>query len=343
MQHLPLELLREIVSLSPPSTLAALRGTNKGLHDLITLSLFRVIKLKDTVQCATSLEVISQNKQVSELVEEIWLEVVTVEGKNIHWRRALQAAIFMAGAIGANPPHTIRTLILENLSALPNNEVYDTQGLCDVLGSLEVLVLGVVSDNKLSEGGFLIDTLRDFWECTVSKQLLPPTQANLASLTIKSDQEVGCVPNIYLSTLCFPNLTSLSLENVLFGEMEADRFIFKHGTTLTHIVLHTCPYILPEDYHEVSDNPSFFWSTFFRRVVTDCPVLTSLTLLNGYGHNHRGLELHRKLHYSYCDTDCGYILIEEDLVGAWDDMRALENLMQVLESRRMGQDEETGH
>ncbi|KDQ50327.1 hypothetical protein JAAARDRAFT_200102 [Jaapia argillacea MUCL 33604] len=244
-------------------------------------------------------------------------------------------------AISVNPPHAIRTLVLENISTLPNNKVYDTQGLRDILSSLEVLVLEVVLENDLPEGGFLNDTLRDFWEGTVSKQLLPPTQANLTSLTVKSDQEVGCVPNIYLSTLYFPTLTSLSLENVVFGEMEVDRFIFKHGTTLTHIVLHACPYILPEDYQEVSDNPSFFWSTFFRRLVTDCPALTSLTLLSGYGCNHQGLEPHRKLHYSYCDTDCGYILIEDNLEGARDDVRALENLMEVLELRRRGQERET--
>ncbi|KDQ57151.1 hypothetical protein JAAARDRAFT_194326 [Jaapia argillacea MUCL 33604] len=231
--------------------------------------------------------------------------------------------------ITAHRPPSLHTLVLENLTAMFNDEVYDSADVKSLLASLKHLRFGVVSGMEV-EGYYLQDRLRDFWNVTVPQQLLSPAQANLTSLAITSDQAVG--PEITFSPLFFPNLTSLSLHKVLFGwQTETTEFLFKHKGTLRELCLDSCPILLPDGFDPVYTFS--YWSDILRCIASECLHLTSFSLFHTYGWGTSENEDLRMV-YVWFEWDDGYVLCNDILKGALEDEKALEELVATIDTRR---------
>lgn len=71
------------------------------------------------------------------------------------------------------------------------------------------------------------------------------------SLTLRSDQYIGLIPQSFFNDLSFPHLTSLSLTSIIFDcsyypdnvkpDSSSEDFIIRHKSTLTYLELIACP------------------------------------------------------------------------------------------------------
>ena len=121
----------------------------------------------------------------------------------------------------------------------------------DILKSVKHLSVSVLSDVDVDyEGGYDRRPLQLFWGYTVSDLIIEPVK-DLVSLTLRSDQYIGLIPQSFFNDLSFPHLTSLSLTSIIFDcsyypdnvkpDSSSEDFIIRHKSTLTYLELIACP------------------------------------------------------------------------------------------------------
>jgi len=148
--------------------------------------------------------------------------------------------------------------------------------------------------------------------------LLPPSNPTLKSLVLRSPQGLYHSLTTRLSSLHYPSLESLVLENIVFDQMPSadgvEDFIIRHKDTLQRLELQSCACHIP-----VSPADARRWSTIWQRWASDLTGLRELVVNSG-SHG-----------YVLFDTDKGYI--PHRVVSAMaveDDLSSLKMLKDTL-------------
>ncbi|KAJ8597110.1 hypothetical protein M405DRAFT_855962 [Rhizopogon salebrosus TDB-379] len=124
--------------------------------------------------------------------------------------------------------------------------------------------------------------------------LLPPSNPTLKSLVLRSPQGPYHSLTAQLSSLHYPSLQSLVLENIVFDQTPSaegiEDFIIRHRDTLQHLELQSCACHIPS-----SSTATRLWSTIWERWASELTGLREL-VVNSDNHG-----------YVLFDADRGYI------------------------------------
>jgi len=114
--------------------------------------------------------------------------------------------------------------------------------------------------------------------------LLPPSNSTLRSLVLRSPQGPYHSLTTQLSSLHYPSLESLVLENIVFDQMPSghgvEEFIIRHKDTLQRLELQSCTCHIPG-----SSTDDRRWSTIWKRWASELTGLRELVVYsntNGY-------------------------------------------------------------
>ena len=111
---------------------------------------------------------------------------------------------------------------------------------------------------------------------------LPPSHSQLRSLTLQSPRGIFHTHDLCPHSLFYPNLTTLSLENIVLGRPSSSggmiSFILSHKATLQKLELRSCPVIISD----CSTDSLRYWSQIWDRFAKDLSDLTDLTVTHGH-------------------------------------------------------------
>jgi hypothetical protein len=165
----------------------------------------------------------------------------------------LQWDVLEGLACNPNPLPALRSLQIDNWFAYPN-ELYDAAPFKRIVSSLRDLRFIVQDTDYQSDLDHF--PAEDFWADVIGPRVLQPA-GNLTSLAMESSVEFGSLFRLYLSSISFPCLTSLSLSNFVWDDarvnpqlvvLQAEDFIVRHGKTLKKLELHHCTICVPPDW-----------------------------------------------------------------------------------------------
>ncbi|KAI0338726.1 hypothetical protein BDW22DRAFT_670595 [Trametopsis cervina] len=175
-----------------------------------------------------------------------------------------------------------------------------------------------------------------FWSEMIPERFLEPAQPKLTTLSLFSDQPVGQFPAVDLSWLRFPHLTTLSLNGFMFNEQRlVEDFIVRHGRTLEHITLDTCPIHIGG----VEGMPPRTWASILQRFTDKLPALLDLQMVRrtGWGLHEVDPRIAQLCSYERCLTGYGYERGRDNklpLSVLQADRVALRNLLRAVNIRR---------
>ena len=153
---------------------------------------------------------------------------------------------------------------------------------------------------------------------------LPPSHSQLRSLTLRSPRGLFHTHDLCPHGLFYPNLTTLSLENIVLGRPSSSggmiSFILSHKSTLRKLELRSCPVIISD----CATDSLRYWSQIWDRFATELSDLTDLTLT--HGHFGTGYKMFVE------DKELETIILAP--LRSQADEAALENFRQVVTERR---------
>jgi hypothetical protein len=151
--------------------------------------------------------------------------------------------------------------------------------------------------------------------------LLPPSNANLKSLVLRSPQGLYHSLNIQLHSLSYPALETLVLEKIVFDPTPSvdgiEEFIVRHKASLRRLELHSCSSYVPS-----LSTPVRTWSTIWKHLEEELVSLTEIVVDDVQG-------------YTLLDGASGYIPLTPTELAEEDEKLYLEfsdrvNLRSVL-------------
>ncbi|THH14663.1 hypothetical protein EW146_g5697 [Bondarzewia mesenterica] len=240
----------------------------------------------------------------------------------------LQFSILAALAKGnSRRPAALTTLTIKNFIAF-HNELYDRDSFLALFHSLSHLRLRFLSASN-TEGGYFQNPFVKFWEDTVQRCILETSTSfsqSLRSLTLHSNQTVGVIPALDFSSLIYPSLEFLSLENITFtqGSAGVEDFIVRHKNTLKNLMLKTCMIAV----HTPAGPPERTWSDLWDCFAAEIKNLVDLRIEMSQSY------LHEEMNYVQLDEGFGWVPIEGDQETLTQDDLALQNFVSVVASRR---------
>lgn len=175
-----------------------------------------------------------------------------------------------------------------------------------------------------------------FWSEMIPERFLEPMQPTLTTLSLFTDQPVGQFPAVDLSWLRFPHLRKLSLNGFMFNEQRLiEDFIVRHGRTLTHLTLDTCPIHIGG----AQGAPPRPWSAILSRFTSKLSTLLNfeIRLRTGWGLHAEDDRVGMVCPYERCLTGYGYERAKNTqvpLAVLQADRVALRNLLRTVNGRR---------
>ena len=111
--------------------------------------------------------------------------------------------------------------------------------------------------------------------------LLPPSNANLKTLVLRSPQGLYHSLNTQLRSSNYPTLETLVLENIVFDPTPSvdgiEEFIVRHKASLRRLELHSCSSYVPS-----TSTPIRRWSTIWKRLEEELVSLTEIVVDDAY-------------------------------------------------------------
>jgi len=228
-------------------------------------------------------------KSLESIVVNFWPSFRSQSGSEIHehpfWFTNRQIAVLHAvhHAIKSSP---IRSLTLNNV-ILMSSTCYDF--VSSVTNSpLHHFSMSVIANSELGA-----------WSGSKSlngsvSSLLPPSNANLKSLVLRSPQGLYHSLNTQLRSSHYPALETLVLENIVFDPTPSadgiEEFVVRHKASLRRLELRSCSSYVPS-----TTTPIRRWSTIWKRFEEELVSLTELVV----GDAHQG--------YALLDGTRGYV------------------------------------
>ena len=175
-----------------------------------------------------------------------------------------------------------------------------------------------------------------FWSEMIPERFLDPAQQKLTSLTLFSDQLVGQFPAVDLTWLRFPHLTDLSLNGFMFNDQRlVEDFIVRHGLTLQHLTLDTCPIHIGGTEGPIARS----WAPILQRFADKLVALLDFKVMRrtGWGLHEVDPRVDQLCSYERCLTGYGYERGKDNkipLSTLQADRVALRNLLRVVNTRR---------
>lgn len=247
----------------------------------------------------------------------------------------LQTTIFQA-ITDTGPgvlPRDLHTLTISNLIPFPAPE-YQAPTFEILMSRISHFSLSVHALRLSARHGE--EMYAWFWSEMVPERFLEPAQSKLQCLTLFSDQPVGQVPSIDLSWLRFPHLTTLTLIGFMFNEERlVEDFIVRHGRTLQHLTLDTCPIHIGG----AEGTPPRTWSVILQRFSEKLTMILDFRTVRRTGWGLHEVDPRIDLHCSYerCLTGYGYEREKNNklpLSVIQADRIALRNLLRAVNHRR---------
>lgn len=178
-----------------------------------------------------------------------------------------------------------------------------------------------------------------FWGEMIPERFLDPAQQNLTTLSLFSDQPVGQFPPVDLTWLRFPHLTNLTLNGFMFNDQRfVEDFIVRHGNTLQHLTLDTCPIHIGG----TEGPPSRSWAVILQRFTDKLTALLEFKVMRrtGWGLHESDPRIENLCSYERCLTGYGYERGKGNKIALsvlQADRVALRNLMRTINVRRVPQ------
>ncbi|KAH9832333.1 uncharacterized protein C8Q71DRAFT_272612 [Rhodofomes roseus] len=234
---------------------------------------------------------------------------------------------------GNSPPLRLKTLSLRNLLPCPEPAMME-EGFKTLMESVENLTLTVHRARTLDSQEYW----EAFWQEYLPDYILAPAQSSLTSLSMTSDQPVGTEwPGVNFPSLHFPSLCSLKLGGFCFDiDSNLEDFILRHQTTLTSLVLDSCPMHTGATFR--NKIPQRKWSQVFDRLEVGLTELTYVRVMCKYLW---GLDVEAsprtEMALTYETSTSGYGYNRGEPVNSAverEDRRALEKFYVTVDERR---------
>ncbi|KDQ55132.1 hypothetical protein JAAARDRAFT_37648 [Jaapia argillacea MUCL 33604] len=241
------------------------------------------------------------------------------------------------------PLPSLQALTIKNLC--PFDSPYSSfcrefsQGRPDHFSSLTSLSITVLS----ADGPEIVDDeafgFIFFWEAIFQKLVLPaPAHSNLTSLTLRSDQLIGYLPNIsFPVATAYPQLESITLQMFVFGGLtNAEHFILVHSATLKRLELQACSIVFEDgDSDDEELEPERFWSDIFAKLAEECTELVEVVMKRGESISEGTQDIPGgRFGYSVFSEYNGYRTVERMMDGEEGDEEALDTLLAVVADRQ---------
>ncbi|CDO69734.1 hypothetical protein BN946_scf184697.g6 [Trametes cinnabarina] len=242
----------------------------------------------------------------------------------------IQSTIMQSLLRNANLPH-LMSLSLSNLIGFPF-PYYESSAFSAMISSVEHLRLSFHGRHSLGgpRGAEVWDWM---WQETIPIRFLRPPQPSLTSLSLTSDQPVGCSPRLDLSGLFFPALRRLELGGIMFDDhCRIEDFIVRHGKTLAALTLDSCPmYIRPP-----GEMPTRPWHAVCDRFTESLEALVDLQiyLRTGWGLHDLGRSDEVRLTYEVTISVYGNSRGESGFAVEALDRPAIDRLFTTVQERR---------
>lgn len=227
----------------------------------------------------------------------------------------------------------LRSLHIANLIPFPASE-YQTPGFENLMASLTSFSLSVHALRFSGRHGE--DIYSWFWSEMIPERFLDPMQPKLTTLSLFSDQPVGQFPPVDLTWLRFPHLTDLSLNGFMFNDHRlVEDFIIRHGNTLQHLTLDTCPIHIGG----VEGSPPRAWAVILQRFTDKLTGLLDFRIMRrtGWGLHEVDTRIELLCSYERALTGYGYERGKDNKIPLsvlQADRVALRNLLRVVNTRR---------
>lgn len=227
----------------------------------------------------------------------------------------------------------LQSLHIANLVPFPAPE-YQSDSFESLMGGLTNFTLSVHALRFSGRHGE--EMYSWFWSEMIPARFLDSAQQKLKTLSLFSDQPVGQFPPVDLTWLRFSNLTTLSLNGFMFNEERlVEDFIIRHGHTLEHLTLDTCPIHIGG----VAGPPSRTWAVVLQRFTDKLTALLDFKIMRrtGWGLHETDPRIDQLCSYERCLTGYGYERGKDNkilLSVLQGDRVALRNLLRVVNTRR---------
>ncbi|KAH8978149.1 hypothetical protein EDB92DRAFT_1911942 [Lactarius akahatsu] len=368
---LPLELLDEVTDYiaASPQEILTLRCVNKALCSLVTPAAFRKIVVHTTDESAQGFlgllvsTDIAKHVRVIQIVRDERFKRVGIRLRGVcfmlHLIPSLESLItffpdedaslkdpfsynddptryhfFQRDLLGGlacnpNPLPALRSLQIQvdNWFAYPD-DLYVAAPFQRIVASLRDLRFLVQDTDYKSDLDHF--PAEDFWPDVIWHRVLRPA-VNLESLSMSCSLEFGSLIRLDLGSVTFPQLSSLSLSNLVWDDvrvdpqvvaLEAEDFIVRHGKTLKKLELQSCTICVPRDRPTLVRSWAAVWSWF-------ADELTELVdLVVEYNFNQRYICFLQE--YGF-DSNSVY-----SLRGTEEDTAALEALVMIVKGGKRG-------
>ena len=230
-------------------------------------------------------------------------------------------------------PPALHTLTIANLIPYPAPEFQSAtfEALMSRISHFSLSVHALRFSGRHGE-----DMFAWFWTEMIPERFLEPAQSHLKSLSLFTDQPVGQFPPIDLSWLRFPLLTNLTLTGFMFNEQRlVEDFIIRHGRTLQHLTLDTCPIHIGG----AQGTPPRTWASILQRFTEKLSMLLDFKTVRrtAWGLHEVDPRIDLLCSYERCLTGYGYERGKNNklpLSVLQADRVALRNLLRAINNRR---------
>lgn len=229
-------------------------------------------------------------------------------------------------------PH-LRSLHIANLIPFPAPE-YQNSGFEALMAGICEFSLSVHALRFSGRNGE--DMYSWFWTEMLPTRFLDPAQQKLTTLSLFSDQPVGQFPPVDITWLRFPYLTNLSLNGFMLNDQRlVEDFIIRHGNTLEHLTLDTCPIHIGG----IEGPPPRPWAVILQRFTDKLNYLLEFRIMRrtGWGLHEVDPRIDLLCSYERCLTGYGYERGKDNKIPLsvlQADRVALRNLLRVVNIRR---------
>ncbi|KAH7922918.1 hypothetical protein BV22DRAFT_1131047 [Leucogyrophana mollusca] len=299
------------------------------VYDLRDQESFKLLQSSETEGCSDELEIAELEEALTEafcalpkltglasVALNFWPKYRTQAGQEVpeqpFWFTNRQLNVLHA------VHHAMKTSRLSSLTM--NNVVLMSSACYDFVSSLTSsplshLSLSVVANGEMSA-----------WSGSKSLNgslgsLLPPSNATLSSLVLRSPLGLYHSPTSQLASFTYPSLQSLVVENIVFDHASPDgveAFIMRHKNTLRKLELRSCA-----SYVASESTPVGQWTGIWERLCTELTNLEELVVDSG------------SQGYARLDPILGYIPHTKlDSERAEEDMKAFQEFHTLIRARK---------